>query len=88
MAHLSGEATLDYEEAQTMRVIRKFGTILWHNDFWRDERGQEFLEYALLCAFLAAVGVSCLGAIAATAERLGTVMQMLGVAIARLSPPA
>jgi hypothetical protein len=64
-----------------MRAIRKFGMILWG-----DERGQEFLEYALLCVFLAAVAVSCLGAIAATAERFGAVMHLLFAVIGRLSP--
>jgi Flp pilus assembly pilin Flp len=67
-------------------MIRRFGTILRRGDFWRDERGQEFLEYALLGVFLAAVAVSCLGAIATTAERFSTVMHMLAAVIARLSP--
>ena len=53
---------------------------------WRDERGQDLLEYVLLGGFAACCGMMCFPAIAASATHLTAVMQGLVVAITRLAP--
>ena len=64
-----------------MRIVRKFATTLW-----RARRGQDLLEYACVCGFIAAALVSCWGATAVISDRLGAVVQVLVAAIAQLSP--
>ena len=53
---------------------------------WRDQQGQDLLEYVLLGAFAASCGMMCFPAIASSATRLTSVMQGLLVAINRLAP--
>jgi Flp pilus assembly pilin Flp len=71
-----------------MRTIRNIRTVLSQgaSNLWRDQGGQEFMEYALMCGFLVVAGVSCLAAITATFGRFGAVMHLLMAAISRLSP--
>jgi Flp pilus assembly pilin Flp len=40
--------------------------------FWRDEKGQDLVEYALLLSLLAIAGVAGLGALAGTLQGVWT----------------
>lgn len=63
-----------------MRTVRKFATTLWD-----DRRGQDFLEYVLVCAFMAVAVVSSWGAAPLVANRLGAALQALAAVIAQFS---
>lgn len=49
--------------------------------FWRDERGQDMVEYALIGAFVATAAVGLSPAVYAVAAYFGQSIQLLQVAL-------
>jgi Flp pilus assembly pilin Flp len=51
---------------------------------WRDQRGQDLLEYVLLAGFAATAALYCLTGVVATTARLADVMRAVTAAISLL----
>ena len=46
------------EELMPNQTVRSFGVSKWGLLFWKDERGQDLVEYSLIMAFIALAGAA------------------------------
>jgi len=52
---------------------------------WKDDRGQDMLEYALIVAFIASASGACMPAANATASYLSRTMQVLSSEVSQIA---
>ena len=70
-----------------MQTVRQFSILnwrdLWHG-LWGDARGQELLDYAVICSLVLAAALACAGSVDTISGRFSEILQFLMTSLARV----